>query len=72
MSVTDQKNDSELWQGGNLTCFQCGRNCNYLFDDARCGRCTRLTREEVAGEVLYKDECHCDECEEKPRRGIDL
>jgi hypothetical protein len=32
-----------------LTCFQCEKVVNYLFDDCRCGECTRMTPEEVHG-----------------------
>jgi hypothetical protein len=28
-------------------CYQCGNEVNYLFPDARCKDCTRLTFEEV-------------------------
>lgn len=31
------------------TCYQCEKKCNYLFDDGRCYKCTRLTPEEVVG-----------------------
>lgn len=31
-------------------CYQCMKPCNYLFGDARCKDCTRLTPEEVRGE----------------------
>jgi len=33
------------------TCYECEQPCNYLFDDGRCCRCTRLTREEIEGEI---------------------
>lgn len=32
-------------------CYQCGEPTSYLFDDGRCGGCTRLTPEEVKGEM---------------------
>jgi len=35
----------------SLACYECEQPCNYLFDDGRCCRCTRLTREEVEGEI---------------------
>lgn len=31
-------------------CYECDKPCWYLFDDARCADCTRLTPEEVRGE----------------------
>ena len=36
-------------------CYQCGKQVTYLFDDARCGDCTRLTPEEVRGEDTTED-----------------
>ena len=30
-------------------CYECLEDCNYLFDDGRCHKCTRLTVEEVTG-----------------------
>lgn len=30
-------------------CYECGKQTNYLFEDARCGFCTRLTSEEITG-----------------------
>ena len=39
-------------------CYQCDRTCKYLFHDGRCSDCTRLTPEEVLGEV---------ECSKDPR-----
>ena len=38
------------------TCYQCEKECNYLFDDSRCWECTRLTPEEVRGEENFEDE----------------
>ena len=32
-------------------CYQCDKEVAYLFDDARCKDCTRLTREEIEGDV---------------------
>jgi len=37
-------------------CYQCGKPDVYLFDDARCGDCTRLTPEEVRGEVPAEED----------------
>ena len=34
------------------TCYECDKDCNYLFDDGRCKDCTRLTPEEVRGETI--------------------
>lgn len=31
-------------------CYQCEKDVVYLFEDGRCGECTRLTPEEVRGE----------------------
>ena len=31
-------------------CYQCNVEVRYLFDDGRCGGCTRLTPEEVRGD----------------------
>jgi hypothetical protein len=33
-------------------CYQCDKATTYLFDDSRCASCTRLTPEEVRGEVV--------------------
>ncbi len=30
-------------------CYQCDAPVSYLFPDGRCGKCTRLTTEEVQG-----------------------
>lgn len=30
-------------------CYQCMRDTMYLFDDARCNECTRLTEQDVCG-----------------------
>lgn len=37
-------------QGGSI-CYQCDKRVAYLFDDSRCKDCTRLTFEEVQGNV---------------------
>ena len=34
-------------------CYQCGKPDVYLFEDSRCGECTRLTPEEVRGETTF-------------------
>lgn len=34
-------------------CYQCDRPTAYLFPDSRCGDCTRLTPEEVAGGAIH-------------------
>lgn len=31
------------------TCYQCDEQCNYLFADGRCYKCTRLSVDEVHG-----------------------
>lgn len=36
-------------------CYQCDAQVTYLFADARCAKCTRLTPEEVRGEPLEND-----------------
>lgn len=36
-------------------CYQCDKQVNYLFDDGRCGECTRLTQEEVEGFAFYQE-----------------
>lgn len=35
-------------------CYQCGRPVDYLFDDSRCDKCTRLTPEEVRGDSPWE------------------
>ena len=30
-------------------CYQCEKEVEYLFDDSRCGKCTRITPDEVQG-----------------------
>ena len=35
-----------------LICYQCEKRVAYLFDDSRCKDCTRLTREEIEGNVV--------------------
>jgi hypothetical protein len=37
-------------------CYQCMKPTNYLFGDARCGECTRLTPEEVRGEATAAED----------------
>ena len=39
-----------------IECYQCGKPAEYLFDDSRCKDCTRLTPEEIRGEVIYFEE----------------
>ena len=39
-----------------MICYQCEKEVEYLFDDARCKDCTRLTPEEVRGEVIEETE----------------
>lgn len=34
-----------------MNCYQCDEEVSYLFPDSRCINCTRLTPEEVQGEV---------------------
>ena len=36
------------------TCYQCEEEVVYLFDDGRCSDCTRLTPEEVMGDIRYR------------------
>jgi len=36
-------------------CYQCDEETTYLFADARCKDCTRLTPEEVVGNVAKYD-----------------
>jgi len=38
-----------------MICYQCETEVDYLFEDARCIDCTRLTPEEVSG-VEYSDD----------------
>ena len=38
-------------QGGTNLCYQCDKRVDYLFADSRCKDCTRLTIEEVQGNV---------------------
>lgn len=33
-----------------MKCYECGKPVDHLFDDSRCGKCTRLTVEEVRGD----------------------
>ena len=40
----------QLHGKGDKTCYQCEGKCRYLFADARCKDCTRLTIEEVRGD----------------------
>jgi len=37
-------------------CYQCDAQVTYLFGDGRCGRCTRLTPEEVRGNQPQENE----------------
>ncbi len=37
-------------------CYQCGIPDTYLFEDGRCGDCTRLTPEEVRGEATTEED----------------
>ena len=30
-------------------CYQCGERVNYLFQDSRCIKCTRITPDELRG-----------------------
>ena len=47
----------KFWESKNSTfalmseqhCYQCDRKTAYLFDDGRCGNCTRLTPDEIIG-----------------------
>lgn len=39
-----------------LRCYQCSEEVNYLFDDGRGRCCTRLTPEEITGEVSMKSD----------------
>ena len=43
----------EEWRqpDNKITCYQCEQEVNYLFEDARCHNCTRLTPEEVTGDI---------------------
>lgn len=45
-----QPSEAVLEQGGSI-CYQCEKRVAYLFDDSRCKDCTRLTPEEVQGNV---------------------
>jgi len=36
---------------GGFICYECENRVSYLFDDSRCKDCTRLTLEEVQGNV---------------------
>lgn len=37
------------------SCYQCGKETTYLFADSRCGECTRLTPEEVRGDIIDEE-----------------
>lgn len=50
-SLEEMKAEINLNQEGIKTCYQCETDVKYLFDDGRCSACTRLTPEEVRGEV---------------------
>jgi hypothetical protein len=39
-----------------MKCYQCDEVTNWLAPDSRCGNCTRLTPEEIQGEVPIEDE----------------
>ena len=49
-------------------CYQCEQPAEYLFDDSRCGECTRMTPEEVRGDFIddidAMVECPACECEQ--------
>ena len=47
------------------TCYQCEQPVDYLFDDSRCQACTRLTKEEMLGEVEEEDTVTCTMCREE-------
>ena len=34
------------------TCYECDQEVNYLFDDGRGHCCTRMTPEEVRGDII--------------------
>ena len=36
-------------------CYQCDKPVKYLFPDSRCKDCTRITPEELVGDVDYDD-----------------
>lgn len=37
-------------------CYQCMRDTVYLFDDARCSECTRVTEQDICGWGYTPDE----------------
>jgi hypothetical protein len=38
-----------------MRCYQCDEEVKWLAPDSRCGDCTRLTPEEVQGEVPIEE-----------------
>src|SRR5688572_25723295 len=38
-----------------MQCYQCDKEVGYLFGDGRGGCCTRLTKEEITGEVAMEE-----------------
>jgi|GEM_PF-4331755 len=44
---------------GDSICYQCEKRVSYLFDDSRCKDCTRLTPEEVQGNVQQGGTIEC-------------
>ena len=44
---------SDFTSETTFTCYQCLKTVKYLFDDSRCKDCTRMTPEEVRGEIHY-------------------
>jgi len=39
-----------------MKCYQCDEETHWLAPDSRCSHCTRLTPEEIQGEVPIEDE----------------
>lgn len=39
-----------------MICYQCEEEVVYLFADSRCHKCTRLTPDEVLGNVAMEEE----------------
>jgi hypothetical protein len=64
---------------GGFICYACENRVSYLFDDARCKDCTRLTPEEVQGNVRQGGtisctdlpDCRCSECLDFLKREYD-
>lgn len=48
--VTDEDGENIKNDFLNNICYQCGDCVLCLFDDGRCGKCTRILPEEVSGE----------------------